>query len=81
MQQTHSLPTRPRYPWELTDETRHIGRQGLARVRKILDAKIDGPAQQRLEFDLGSRTPVTTIGASRESATTTRTRKHTRLAA
>jgi len=81
MQQTHPLRTRQRYPWELTDETRQIGRQGLARVRKILDAKVDGPAQQRLQFGFDSPAPVTTIGAPRGSFTTTRGGKHTRLAA
>jgi hypothetical protein len=64
MQQTHLRlnRTRQRYPWELSEETRQTGRQGLARVRAILDAKIDRPAQQELElgFD-GLATPVSVL--------------------
>ncbi len=40
------------YPWELTDETRQVGKQGLARVRAILDSKVRGPAQQELQLNV-----------------------------
>ncbi|NNF55825.1 MAG: hypothetical protein HKN03_15465 [Acidimicrobiales bacterium] len=47
------LPRRPRaaYPWELSEETKAVGRAGLAKVRSILQEKSEGPAQQRLELD------------------------------
>ncbi|NNE94525.1 MAG: hypothetical protein HKN24_00670 [Acidimicrobiales bacterium] len=55
MQHTHlRLTTRRRYPWELSDETRRVGKEGLARVRAILDAKAQGPDQQVLKLDFSS---------------------------
>jgi len=59
MQQTHLRLPRQRsvYPWELTDETRQIGKQGLARVRAILEAKDTEPGQLRLELNFAETTP------------------------
>ncbi len=42
------------YPWELTPETRQVGKVGLARVRAVLEAKVQGPAQQELALDFSS---------------------------
>lgn len=54
MHQKRSRPTpgRSRYPWELSDETRRIGREGLARTRAVLEAKRLGPAQQTLPLEV-----------------------------
>jgi hypothetical protein len=80
MQQTHLHVAHQRYPWELTDETRQIGKQGLARVREILHAKVDGPAQQRLELRFDPPAPVSSIGHRRPSPAAKGPR-HSKLAA
>lgn len=56
--QPRSAAGRSAYPWELSEETRRIGRKGLARTRAILEAKRLGPAQQSLPLDLHAPAPV-----------------------
>lgn len=81
MQQTHLHLNRQRYPWELTEETRQIGKQGLARVHEILHAKIDGPDQQRLELRFEPPAAVTPLYSPVPSSPAAKSSKHSKLAA
>ncbi len=71
MQQTHLrlAPTRTLYPWELSDETRRIGKAGLARARAILSAHQTEPAQMTLELSFST-------GTGQESAPSAATPPH-----
>jgi hypothetical protein len=83
MQQTHLYLTRSRqrYPWELSAETRQIGKQGLARVRAILDAKNDRPAQQKLELGFDTPTSVSALRTTDSPLHAARGAKPSKLAA